>query len=352
MKKHGGVLRGVTVMIITAVMLLYMSAKCLGFESKTVFDEKIIPASLSGAEYEVNTSNDSQPTVTQNTTENTSEVSSEVSSEIVAVSSGGNVLGKISEKTISSYSAPLSFDGVYVKNSTGLKVDIKSLLSSSLKFKVESNTEPQVLIMHTHTTESFMLENRDYYTDNDQARRTDENYNMVKLGNIVESKLNTAGIVTLHDKTMHDYPSYNGSYTRAAKTITNYLKNYPSIKIVIDMHRDAVSSGNVKTKLTADINSRKAAQVMLVMGSQSGSVTNFPNWQENLKLALRFQKTLEAMYPTLARPLSLTSKNYNESLTNGSMLLEIGTDANTLEEAEYSAELVGDALVSLLNTLK
>jgi stage II sporulation protein P len=175
---------------------------------------------------------------------------------------------------------------------------------------------------------------------------------MVNLGNIVEDKLNSLGISTLHDKTMHDYPEYNGSYTRAAKTINSYLKKYPSIKIVIDMHRDAVASGSDKIKLTADINGKKAAQVMLVMGSQSGSVTNFPNWKENLKLAVRFQQTMEVMYPGLARPLSLTSKNYNESLTNGSILLEMGTDANSIQEVEYSAELVGNALVSLLNTLK
>ena len=104
-------------------------------------------------------------------------------------------------------------------------------------------------------------------------------------------------------------------------------------------------------KLVTEIDGKKAAQVMIVMGSQSGSVTNFPKWQENLKLALKLQQMIETKYPTLARPLSLMSKSYNQSLTTGSMLIEFGTDANTHEEALYSAELVGNALVSLLNTL-
>ena len=91
---------------------------------------------------------------------------------------------------------------------------------------------------------------------------------------------------------------------------------------------------------------------MLVMGSQSGSITNHPNWQENLKLALKLQQMLEVKYPTLARPLSLMSKRYNQSLSAGALLIEFGTDANTLEEACYSAELVADALISLLNTLQ
>jgi stage II sporulation protein P len=120
---------------------------------------------------------------------------------------------------------------------------------------------------------------------------------------------------------------------------------------VLDLHRDSVSSGSDKVKLSTEIEGKKAAQVMLVMGSQSGSIKDHPNWQENLKLALKLQQTLEQKYPTLARPLSLMSKKYNQSLTTGSLLIEIGTEANTLEEACYSAELVGEALVTLLNSL-
>ena len=119
-----------------------------------------------------------------------------------------------------------------------------------------------------------------------------------------------------------------------------------------DLHRDAVSSGESdKVKLVTEIDGKKAAQVMLVMGSQSGSVTNFPNWKENLKLAVRLQQKIEQKYPTLARPLSLMPKNYNESLTTGSLLIEFGTDVNTLAEAHYSAELVGNALSELLSGL-
>ena len=197
-----------------------------------------------------------------------------------------------------------------------------------------------------------MTENTDYYTDAFSSRTRDKAKNMVSIGDIVATKLNAAGIKTLHDATEHDYPKYTGSYTRAAKTINGYLKKYPSIKVVLDLHRDAVSSGESdKVKLVTEINGKKAAQVMLVMGSQSGKTTNFPNWQENLKLAVKLQQTLETKFPTLARPISLTSSNYNESLTTGSLLIEFGTDANTLEEAQYSADMVGQALAELMNAL-
>ena len=270
----------------------------------------------------------------------------------VTASASGNVKGKIVSRYISPYNAGLSYNNVYVKNSTELKLDIKKLLSSQLGFKIKKSDSPQVLIMHTHTTETYMTEDTDCYTDAYSSRTRDKEKNMVSVGNIVTKKLNEAGIKALHDTTEHDYPKYTGSYGRAAKTINSYLKKYPSIKIVLDLHRDAVTSGERdKVKLVTEIEGKKAAQVMLVMGSQSGSVTNFPNWQENLKLALKLQQMLETKYPTLARPLSLMSKNYNQSLTTGSLLIEFGTDANTVEEAHYSAELVGDALVSLLNTL-
>ncbi len=285
-------------------------------------------------------------------TQSSEQTNQQKDSKSVTVSNSSAVKGKVIEKFLSPYSAKNSYNNVYLKNSTDLNIDIKSMLAQPLSFKIQKNGEPQVLIIHTHTTESFMTENRDYYTDSDLTRTTDENLNMVHLGNIVTDTLNNAGIVTIHDKTVHDYPEYNNSYTRAASTINSNIKKYPSIKIVIDMHRDAISANDTdKVKVATEINGKKAAQIMLVMGSQSGSVTNFPNWKENFKLALKLQQTIEVMYPSLARSISLMSRNYNESLTSGSMLIEIGTDGNTIDEVCYSAELLGNALTNLLNTL-
>ena len=265
----------------------------------------------------------------------------------------GTVLGGIKEKFISPYSAPQNYKKVYLKNNTDCPINIADFLNGELPFKLDKTDDYQVLIIHTHATETYMKSNSDTYTSDFSSRTRDNEYNMVKMGEIITEKLNKAGIKTLHDKTQHDYPEYNGSYSRAANTICSYLEKYKSIKIVLDIHRDAVgdNDGN-KIKLVTEIEGKKAAQVMIVMGSNTGSVTNFPNWQENLKLAVKLQQTLESEYPTLARPLSLMSKNYNESLTTGSLLVEIGTDGNTVEEAKYSSELVGKSLVKLFKKLK
>ena len=352
--KNGGIIRFLLVCVICFAVVFYNGARFISFpfikEEKNIlktenfFYDDTIP--LLNTEQNEDIKEEKKETQSET-------VQSEKKEETSEQVSASAVKGKIISQYISPYNAPLSYSKVYMKNSTDLDVNIKKLLSDPLSFKIEKSSKPQVLIIHTHTTETYMSDDSEYYTEDFKSRSTDNSRNMAKIGSIVAEKLNNAGIKTIHDKTQHDYPQYSGSYGRAAKTINSYLKKYPDIKIVLDLHRDAVTSGESdKVKLVTEIEGKKAAQVMLVMGSQSGTVTNFPNWKENLKLAVRLQQTFEKKYPTLARPLSLMPKNYNQSLTKGSLLIEFGTDANSLEEAEYSASLVGDCLVSLLNNLE
>ena len=286
--------------------------------------------------------------------EETSSKETEGKADPQAVETGASAKkGEIITQYNSPYSAPLSYDSVYMKNNTDLDISIKKYLEGKISFRIEKSEEPQVLILHTHATETFKTDDNPYFTEDFSSRSQDNSKNMVSVGKIVAEKLNNAGIKTIHDTTLHDYPSYTKSYSRAAATINEYLKKYPSIKVVLDLHRDAVSKENGdKVKLQTEIGGKKAAQVMLVMGSQSGGVTNFPNWEENFKLAVKLQQKIEQKYPTLARPLMLMSKNYNQSLTTGSLLIEFGTDVNTLEEVHYSAEMVGESLAELLSALQ
>lgn len=351
MSNRGAIIRFCASALIVALFLTYTSIKGLSYKIDDTGVHNTTPIIVKpSSPVSSNTqSTPSQSTVTQNSSSNTTGTNSTAS---VAVSASGAVQGKVIEKFISPYTANTSYNNVYLKNNTNLNINLKDFVNGKLGFKIEKNAQPQVLILHTHATESYLLHSENYYTENDTARNIDNAYNTVALGKIITDKLNSAGIVTLHDATQHDNPSYNESYSRAAKTINEYLKKYPSIKIVIDLHRDALAENDTdKVKVTTEIDGKKAAQVMLVMGSQSGNVKNFPNWKENLKLATKLQQTIEVMYPSLARSIHFMSKNYNESLTNGSMLIEIGTDGNTLDEAKYSAELLSNALISLLNTL-
>lgn len=338
MNNKAGIIRIGIIYFICFVLIFY---NLISLPSKTAPIDNVSSIESSSQQQPQDSPNEEVENKTQDNKE-------ETSTESVTAATTGNIKGKVISRYISPYTAALSYNKVYMKNSTGVAVDIKSLVESAPVFKIEKNDNPQVLIMHTHTTETFMDTDTDVYTDAYTSRTRDKNKNMVSVGKIVAERLKAAGIGVVHDTTEHDYPKYTGSYTRSANTIKNNLKKYPSIKIVLDLHRDAVSSGTDKVKLVTDIKGQKAAQIMIVMGSGTGSVTNHPNWQQNLKLGLKLQQTIENKYPTLARPLSLVSSNYNQNLTTGSLLIEFGTDANALAEVHYSAKLVGDALVSLL----
>ena len=285
-------------------------------------------------------------------TNNNTQNSNSQNNNVITVSATGTAIGKIISEFLSPYGANTSYGNVFIKNSTSANIDIAALLNKNLGYKIKKNSDPQVLIVHTHTTETYIAHSSDYYTENDESRTLDENKNMVHIGNIFEQKLSSAGIAVLHDKTVHDHPSYTGSYSRSYNTVTADLKAYPSVKIVIDIHRDALANGNDKIKPVVNINGQNSAQVMLVMGSQTGSIKNFPNWQENLSLAVKYQNKMEEMYPGLARALMLNEGKYNQHIMPGSILLEVGSDANTLTEAETAAQFAAEALISTLETLK
>lgn len=353
MNNRGAIFRFCTAVICVIAFLTYTTVKGLFLSTDSI-------SVLNTENNASNVKNDnSTESITQESNAEKIDISSDVpvsdtvsESESVTVAASGVVAGKIIEKFISPYTANTNYKNIYLKNNTNLTIDIKEFADANLNFAIEKSGEPQVLIMHTHTTESYIMHNENYYTNTDASRSTDNEYNMAALGKIVSDKLNTAGIVTLHDTTQHDYPSYNKSYSRAAETIKSYTQKYPSIKIVIDLHRDAIAANDTdKVKITTEIGGKKAAQIMLVMGSESGKVTDFPNWKENLKLATKLQQTLETDYPTLARSIHFTSQCYNQRLTTGSMLIEIGTDGNTFDEAKYSAELLADSLIKLLNSI-
>ncbi|MBR4868309.1 MAG: stage II sporulation protein P [Clostridia bacterium] len=257
--------------------------------------------------------------------------------------------GKIQTTTLALSAANTKANGVHISNKTGRSIDIEDYLSQGMPFSLTDSDQPQVLIVHTHATEAYAESDLGYYLKTASTRSTDNKKNTVAVGEVLAEALNEAGIVTINDDTQHDYPNYTGGYNRSAETIKEYLEKYPSIKVVIDAHRDAIAGdGDTKLKPTTQINGKSAAQIMILAGCESGSVENFPNWEENFRFCLQLQKQLEADYPNLARPMSFKSCKYNFNLLSGSILIEIGTDANTLDEAKYSASLLARSFIQVL----
>lgn len=250
-------------------------------------------------------------------------------------------LGETAEAEVKTVAADLSSDSK-VHNSSGLDIDIAAIAAEGLTLRLQPD-QPQVLIIHTHSSEAYTQDDVDRYEESDPYRTEDRQYSVIRVGDELCSKLTDCGLTVVHDREIYDYPSYTGSYSRSGAAAEEWLKEYPSIRIVIDLHRDALGSGDVVYKTQADLSGKSSAQVMLLVGTGAGGLYH-PYWQENLKLALYMQNAMDARYPTLARPVELVKERYNQQLSTGSMILEVGSSGNTLREALQAVELFGDAV--------
>ncbi len=257
--------------------------------------------------------------------------------------------GDIAEKKMLATSKTLSYGNILLDNKTDVTVNLKKYLGETPNYKKITKDEPYILIYHSHTTEGYELLDLGWYSDSYNSRTKDKAKNMVRVGDALAESLEKQGFKVIHDKNIYD-ESYTGAYKRSRKSVESYLKKYPSIQITLDVHRDAIHYDNkVRCKPTAVINGKKAAQVMIITGCEGGNVESFPSWKQNLTFTLNLQNNIEKKYKSLMRPVYFSYRQYNMDVTPCSVLLEFGTDANTLEEAIYSAELVGNSLAEMLN---
>lgn len=245
------------------------------------------------------------------------------------------------------------YDNFSVKNSTDYNIDYEQLLSRNLGFDITNTDNPQVLIVHTHTTESFLINDNGYYYTDYPFRNTDSSRNMVAVGNEILKSLNSNGISAVHATEIHD-STYTGSYSRSEETIYKYMEEYPDIKVILDIHRDAVGYNDErgKYKPTFTYNGKKAAQIMIMSGYDPYNTYGLGHWQENLTFALKLQQKAEQLYPGMTRPLYFGDFAYNMFINNGSLLIEVGTETNTLSEAKYTGELLGNVVAQVLNENK
>lgn len=257
--------------------------------------------------------------------------------------------GDIKSITYEKAGATHIFENVRVKNTTDTKtLNIEKVLSEPLELSVDKS-KPAVLIFHSHTSEGYEMIERDWYAQDYTARSNDENRNIVRVGTEIANYLTELGYTVIHDKTIHD-KSYSGSYPSSRKMIEKCLEEHPEIQIVLDIHRDSITQNNGdKIKPVNTIGGKKAAQLMIITGAEEGKVEDFPDWEYNLRFALQLQKKCETMFPGLMRPVLFSQRKYNMDMTRFSLLIEMGSEANTLEEACYSGRMLAAALASLMD---
>lgn len=230
--------------------------------------------------------------------------------------------------------------GLVIKNSSDYTVNAEELLSQGCPITLEAGV-PQILIIHTHSSEAYSPAGLDKYEDLGTNRTLDTNYNVIRIGNELTEIFQSYGLNVIHDTGVYDYPSYTGSYNRSCEAIEKYLAENPSIQIVIDLHRDALCSDEITYKTQADEDGVCASQIMILVGSDASGLEH-PDWQQNLRLALYLQNAVYSKYPSLMRPVQLVSYRYNQHLTHGSMILEVGSNGNTLQEALAAIRLFGN----------
>lgn len=260
--------------------------------------------------------------------------------------------GAIEAMTYGIYSGSGYIDldgGGQVRNCSGIPNE--KLLEESRKgfdFTIADDSSPQVLIMHTHETESYEPYSRDFYDSSFTNRTTDDEKNMAAVGDAIATELEKSGIGVIHDVTKHDYPSYNGSYDRSRQTVQAILEENPTIKVVLDIHRDAIErEDGTRIAPTVEINGRQAAQVMIISCCDDGS-GRLPHYMSNFRFASALQQQLESDFSGLTRPILFDDRFYNQDLTSGSILIEVGGHANSIDEAVYSGELIGKSLAETL----
>ena len=222
---------------------------------------------------------------------------------------------------------------------SGSRPDAEALFRRPLQWDLRDG-EPTVLILHTHSTESYTKGSASY-RETSAYRTLEEDYNMLSIGALTAELLCRNGIPAIQDRTVHDYPSYNGSYSHARKSIGEYLERYPSIRLVLDLHRDASEGGSGQLRTLAHVEGEGCAQLMTVVG------TGHSGYEENLSLGLKLHAQLEAQAPGITRPLQLRSSRFNQDLLPGALLIEVGAAGNSHDEALRAARQLARAITDL-----
>jgi len=289
------------------------------------------------AEYEARMVYNPQNADTQETSPDPANTPSEGTFPIKEINSG-------QEKTVGK-------GKIFIRNETNYAIDTQGLLNEPLAFSMKGEG-PKILIVHTHATESYAEEGSSTYDSGKSDRNDNTDMNVVRIGEEMKRIFEEKGISVIHDKTLHDKPNFNGSYENSRKTVERYLQEYPGITVVLDIHRDAfVYEDGSKAKFVTEIDGKKVAQLMFVVGTDAGGLYH-PEWRENIKLALKFQKCISDRYPDLMRGVNLRKERFNGHTTKGSMIIEVGSSGNTLSEALEGAKYAAYAMADFLNSVE
>lgn len=233
-----------------------------------------------------------------------------------------------------------------IRYSCDYRPQLQPLLTRPLEWTL-SDGEPAVLIVHTHGSECYTRQPEQDYQETAPYRTLETACNMVAVGDYLAQLLQQAGIVVIHDRQLHDYPSYPSSYSNSRKSVKEYLAQYPGIRLVLDIHRDAAENSDGSQFATAAmVDGQPSAQLMFLVGTDA-SGNYHPDWQDNLALALKLNVLLERDSPGITRKTTLRAQRFNQDLAPLALLVEVGSAGNTLQEALTATTVLARAIIAL-----
>ena len=273
------------------------------------------------------------------------DVIEEENNEEIQVTNNENIESVLPTRVITKNNKTDTYTDIY--KSVKIKNESKYTLSQEMVTpNVDFTNKKDIIIYHTHTCESYTPTEANNYVASGYFRTSDLNYSVAGVGTELTNNLKSLGFNVNHDTTYHDYPAYTGSYTRSLATIQNILQNKPNSQFVIDLHRDALGS-NSNYGPTVQIGDEVGAQLMFVMGTDGGGLEH-PNWLNNFKLAIKIQEKANEMYPGLFKPIILRDSRYNQHVTTGACIIEVGATGNTLEECKISMKYLAKVIEEVM----
>ena len=240
--------------------------------------------------------------------------------------------------------APEDASLVKVNSVCGYDADVEDYLSQTISWNLKQDA-PTVLIVHSHGSESYTK--KENYQESTPYRTHNIGYNVVSIGDRLVQVLETGGVGAVHDRQLHDSPSYSNAYGNSRSSIEGYLQQHPSIRLVLDIHRDSVeNSSGEQMRFATSVDGKSVAQLMLVVGTDASGL-NHPDWPENMSLAVKLHAQLEKNCPGICRPISFRSQRFNQDLSPGALIVEVGAAGNTRQEALYAVEQLGQAILDM-----
>ena len=233
-----------------------------------------------------------------------------------------------------------NYNGVEIKNSTDYELTEAMINPENLSINTND-----IIIFHTHTCESYTQSENYKYEESGNFRTIDLTRSVCRVGDELSKYMVSYGKNVIHDITYHDYPSYTGSYGRSMATVENLLLSTPGTDVIIDIHRDAIADTAYSPSVKID--DEIVSQLMFVIGTDGGGLEH-PNWQNNLKFAVKVQEKANELYPGLFKPIVLRNSRYNQQLGNAACIIEVGATGNTLDQSILSMKYLSRILDEVL----